>query len=110
DRWLADGRVRYETAGALDEGRKVFILVRIGEDFLIAGSDAVTPYALVTNSHDGSSGLGVKLVSTRVVCENTMNIALREKGERIGIRHTASAEANIESAAKALGLVSRQQA
>lgn len=110
DRWLADGRVRYETAGALDEGRKVFILVRIGEDFLIAGSDAVTPYALVTNSHDGSSGLGVKLVSTRVVCQNTLNVALREKGERIGIRHTASAEANIESAAKALGLVSRQQA
>lgn len=110
DRWLADGRVRYETAGALDEGRKVFILVRIGEDFLISGSDAVTPYALVTNSHDGSSGLGVKLVSTRVVCQNTLNVALREKGERIGIRHTASAEANIESAAKALGLVSRQQA
>ncbi|MBE0609465.1 MAG: DUF932 domain-containing protein [Dehalococcoidia bacterium] len=110
DRWLADGRVKYETAGALDEGRKVFILVRIGEDFTIAGTDPVTPYALVTNSHDGSSGLGVKLVSTRVVCQNTLNVALREKGERIGIRHTASAEANIESAAQALGLVSRQQA
>jgi len=110
DRWLADGRVRYETAGALDEGRKVFILVRIDEDFTIAGTDPVTPYALITNSHDGSSGLGVKLVSTRVVCQNTLNISLREKGERIGIRHTASAEANIESAAKALGLVSRQQA
>ncbi|PWB43390.1 MAG: hypothetical protein C3F10_11940 [Dehalococcoidia bacterium] len=109
DRWLSDGRVRYETAGALDEGRKVFILVRIDEDFTIAGADPVTPYALVTNSHDGSSGLGVKLVSTRVVCANTLNIALREKGERIGIRHTASAEANIESAAKALGLVARQQ-
>jgi len=109
DRWLADGRVRYETAGALDEGRKVFILVRIDEDFTIAGTDPITPYALVTNSHDGSSGLGVKLVSTRVVCANTLNVALREKGERIGIRHTASAEANIESAAKALGLVSRQQ-
>ncbi len=109
DRWLADGRVRYETAGALDEGRKVFILVRIDEDFTIAGTDPIAPYALVTNSHDGSSGLGVKLVSTRVVCQNTMNVALREKGERIGIRHTASAEANIESAAQALGLVSRQQ-
>ncbi len=109
DRWLADGRVRYETAGALDEGRKVFILVRIDEDFTIAGTDPVTPYALVTNSHDGSSGLGVKLVSTRVVCQNTLNVALRERGERIGIRHTASAEANIESAAQALGLVSRQQ-
>lgn len=109
DRWLADGRVRYETAGALDEGRKVFILVRIDEDFAVAGTDPITPYALVTNSHDGSSGLGVKLVSTRVVCANTLNVALREKGERIGIRHTASAEANIESAAKALGLVSRQQ-
>ncbi|MCZ7576289.1 MAG: DUF932 domain-containing protein [Dehalococcoidia bacterium] len=109
DRWLSDGRVRYETAGALDEGRKVFILVRIDEDFTIAGTDPVTPYALVTNSHDGSSGLGVKLVSTRVVCANTLNVALREKGERIGIRHTASAEANIESAAKALGLVARQQ-
>jgi len=110
DRWLADGRVRYETAGALDEGRKVFILVRIDEDFTIAGTDPITPYALVTNSHDGSSGLGVKLVSTRVVCQNTLNVSLREKGERIGIRHTASAESNIESAAQALGLVSRQQA
>lgn len=110
DRWLADGRVKYEAAGALDEGRKVFILVRIDEDFLIGGVDPITPYALVTNSHDGSSGLGVKLVSTRVVCQNTLNISLREKGERIGIRHTASAEANIESAAEALGLVARQQA
>jgi len=109
DEWLKDSRVRYETAGALGRGERVFILVRTGEDFLVGGKDPVAPYVLVTTSHNGTSSVVVKLATTRVVCANTLYVALREGGSEIRIRHTASVAQRLAEAARALELVDRRQ-
>lgn len=111
DSWLQDGRMLYETAGALHGGKRVFILARIGEDFLVGGKDPITPYALLTNTHDGSAAVTIKLVTTRVVCANTLAVALNEKvGTAVKIRHTASVVQRVAEASHSLDLVSRTQA
>jgi phage/plasmid-like protein (TIGR03299 family) len=109
DDWLRDGRMTYETAGSLSGGSRVFILARIGEDFLVGGRDPVSPYALLFNSHNGSTTVTIKLVTTRVVCANTLAVALHERGTEVKIRHTRQVAARVAKASEALGLVSRRQ-
>ena len=67
--------VTYETAGALQGGKKVWMLARIPHRYIIAG-DEIAPYLVVMNSHDGSSGIKVAMTPIRVVCQNTLNLAL----------------------------------
>ena len=71
---LIGGEVRYETAGSLQGGRKIWLLAKLPDTFLLG--DAVEPYLCFTNSHDGSSAIRVCMTPVRVVCQNTLNIAL----------------------------------
>ena len=104
--WLADGRMQFETAGALGDGSKVWGLARIGDDFRVAGKDAIAPYVLLQSGHDGATSLVLKPVVTRVVCANTLSVALGERGfRRYSIRHTASIKERVKDGARALGLV-----
>ena len=74
DNLLGEG-VTYETAGSLQGGRRVWMLAKMPERYIIAG-DEITPYLVVMNSHDGSSGIKVAMTPIRVVCQNTLNLAL----------------------------------
>lgn len=93
DLWAAGAR--WESAGSLYEGRRVWMLCRMrpqdgGDE--IAPGDVVRPYLLVTTSHDGSAAVRVMLTSVRVVCANTLRMALgasRGRGDALSIRHTS---------------------
>ena len=74
DDLLGEG-VTYETAGALQGGRKVWMLARMPHRYIIAG-DEIAPYLVVMNSHDGSSGIKVAMTPIRVVCQNTLNLEI----------------------------------
>lgn len=76
DALLGEG-VTYETAGSLQEGRKVWLLAKLPHKYLISG-DEVTPYLVFSNSHDGSGAIKVAMTPVRVVCNNTLNLALAE--------------------------------
>lgn len=93
---------RYETAGSLFNGRKVFMLVRLPEIDLVG--DEVENYLFLSNSHDGTSGLTCGITNVRVCCNNTLQMA--EKGaQRIWkIRHCASLKDKIVEAEESLGL------
>ena len=78
DDLLGEG-VTYETAGSLQGGKKVWMLARLPRKYLIAG-DQVVPYLVIFNSHDGSSGVKVAMTPIRVVCQNTLNLALNLLG------------------------------
>lgn len=98
----SDG-AHYETAGALGAGERIWCLARIPEaDFVIDGGDKHETFVMVATSHDGSLAFTVKLVDTRVVCANTLAIALNEAGRALKIRHTASAKARLDAAQVAL--------
>ncbi len=74
DELLGEG-VAYETAGSLQDGRKVWLLARLPQRYIISG-DEITPYLVFSNSHDGSGSIKVAMTPVRVVCNNTLNLAL----------------------------------
>ena len=70
---------RFETAGALRGGRRVWALARLGVDAYVGPKgDRLAPYAMVATAHDGSHGLLMAPTSVRVVCANTHRIAMRD--------------------------------
>lgn len=98
------GEAIYETAGVLGKGEKVWIMARLPQDIVIAGYDKITPYLLLTGSHDGSSSVTAKPCFTRVVCNNTLDIAMKEFTKAVKIPHTKNASIALKSASQALGL------
>lgn len=74
DSLLGEG-VKYETAGALQEGRKIWLLAKLPDKYIIEG-EQIDPYLCFSSSHDGSGSIKVAMTPIRVVCQNTLNIAL----------------------------------
>lgn len=74
DTLLGEG-VRYETAGSLQGGRKVWLLAHMPHEYIISG-ERISSYLLFSNTHDGSGAVKIALTPIRVVCNNTLNLAL----------------------------------
>jgi phage/plasmid-like protein (TIGR03299 family) len=90
---LHDG-ASWETAGAIKDGRVVFGSMVFDRDFVIDPSgvaDNIKSYLLVYTSHDGSTGVAGGITPVRVVCQNTLNVAMGSIKQTFKIRHTASA-------------------
>jgi phage/plasmid-like protein (TIGR03299 family) len=73
--------MRLSTAGALFGGRRFWALAELGKDFEVVSGDKVAGNLLLTTAVDGTLQTTAKFVSTRVVCQNTMSIAMGEKTE-----------------------------
>jgi phage/plasmid-like protein (TIGR03299 family) len=69
----------YHTGGYLGDGEIVWLLAKIDRPLRIAGDDMVQPYALMANSHDGSMAFNIRLTTVRVVCQNTLALAMKER-------------------------------
>ena len=75
--------MKLSTAGSLFGGRKFWALAELGKDFEVVSGDKVTGHLMLTTAVDGSMKTVGKFVSTRVVCNNTLNIAMGEKGKNV---------------------------
>ena len=93
---------RYETAGSLFNGRKIFLLVKLPNVNLLG--DDVENYLFFTNSHDGSSALTAGISNVRVVCNNTLQMALKNAKRTWKCRHTLNIDDKRKQAQEALGL------
>ena len=102
DDLLGEG-VTYETAGALQGGKKVWILAKMPQRYFIAG-DEITPYLVVMNAHDGSSGIKVAMTPIRVVCQNTLNLALSRAKRIWTTKHTENVLSRVHEARETLQL------
>ena len=91
------------TAGCLFNGARFWALAELGKTAEILGGDPIDGHLLFVTSVDGSFATTVKVVSTRVVCNNTMNVAMREGGQVI--RKTHRSTFNAEEVKLDLGLV-----
>ena len=105
DDLLGEG-VTYETAGALQGGRKVWLLARMPHRYIIAG-DEIAPYMVVMNSHDGSSGIKVAMTPIRVVCQNTLNLALNSAKRIWTTKHTENVMSRVHEARETLLLAEK---
>jgi len=111
---LLDGGGRWETAGSIKGGRQVFGSLALERETVLdptGVSDKVNTYLLVNTSHDGSIAIQASVTPVRVVCANTLNLALgggvgRNRGikQSFKIRHTQTAQGKIQAAREALGL------
>lgn len=100
DGLLGEG-VRYETAGALLDGRKVWILARMPREFIING-EQISPYLVFSNTHDGSGAIKVAVTPIRVVCNNTLNLALTTAKRSWSMVHTGDVQGKMEEAKQTL--------
>lgn len=93
----AKNGAHYETAGALGTGERIWCLARVPEDIRV-GDDVSQSYFLFTNPHKIGSAVA-KLTSTRVVCSNTLSIALKDGSNGIiKIRHTPNKDEQMKVA------------
>ncbi len=86
DALVGTGEVQYETAGSLAGGKKIWLLAKLTGNHNILG-DAVEPYLLFSNAHDGSGAVRVAVTPIRVVCQNTLNLALNRAKRMWSTRH-----------------------
>ena len=110
---LLDGGGRWETAGSIKGGRVVFGSIALTDSITLDPNgiaDKIDNYLLINTSHDGSIAIQASITPVRVVCANTLNLALSSfKGKKdvkqtFKIRHTQTAEGKIAVAREALGL------
>ncbi len=98
--------ILYETAGALGNGERAFITAKLPDYIKVGRNDCIEKYLLLTTSHDGSGSIQIAFTPIRIVCQNTLNAALRNHNHTncIKIRHTASAGDKLKEAYKMLGI------
>lgn len=102
---LISGDVRYETAGSLKNGKRIWLLAKLPETKVI--DDVVVPYVCFTNTHDGTGAVQAIMSPIRVVCNNTLNLALTNAKRSWSMRHVGDINGKIEEAREVLGLADK---
>jgi phage/plasmid-like protein (TIGR03299 family) len=105
DALLGEG-VKYETAGSLQNGRRVWMLARLPEKYIIGG-ECIEPFLVFSNSHDGTAAIKVCMTPIRVVCQNTLNLALDQARRSWAAKHTGNVQNRMHEARETLGLAHR---
>lgn len=101
DMLLGEG-VKYETAGSLSNGKRVWMLAKM-DTIKICGDD-VTPYMVFTNSHDGTGAIKVAMTPIRVVCQNTLTMALKNATRTWSTKHCGDINSKLADARNTLNL------
>lgn len=96
DELLGEG-VRYETAGALQDGRKIWLLAHLPQEYIIGG-ERISPYLVFSNTHDGLGSVKVAITPIRVVCNNTLNLALKTAERSFSMIHTGDIKEKMKEA------------
>jgi len=113
---ILDGGGRWETAGSIRGGRVVFGSLALERETVLdpnGVADKVKTYLLINTSHDGSIAIQASITPVRVVCANTLNLALGAKRgknaikQSFKIRHTQTANGKVAIAREALGLANK---
>ena len=79
--FVMEGKMHMETAGALEDGRIVWALARIDDSFEAVPGDKVDSYLLFTNPHQYGKSVDVRFTPIRVVCNNTLTLAMKNISE-----------------------------
>tara|TARA_R100000008_G_scaffold19749_3_gene10165 strand:- start:3575 stop:4753 length:1179 start_codon:yes stop_codon:yes gene_type:complete len=105
DELVQSQEANFECAGALGNGEKVWMLMKVPHEITVGEKDTSQLYILLTNTHDGTGAIKVMPTSVRVVCQNTLSMALggaRAENEIFNIRHTSQAANRVDDAREAL--------
>jgi phage/plasmid-like protein (TIGR03299 family) len=104
---VGEGAAIYHTAGALGDGERVWLLAKLPGELQVIGDDSADKFLLLSNSHDGSSSVQIKFTPVRVVCQNTLTMALRG-GSCLNVPHTRALADRLKAARDTLGIINRR--
>lgn len=99
-----DTGIQYETAGALGNGERIFITAKMPDIIRIGRKDDIEEYIFLTTSHDGSGSIMAAFTPVRIVCNNTLNMALQNHSNAVYIKHTANADTKLKEAARIISI------
>ena len=102
---LIGGDVKYETAGSLSNGERVWILAKLPEVKILG--DETIPYLVFTNSFNGDTGVRVALTPIRVVCANTLALGLEHSARIWSANHTGNIEEKLAEAHRTLEMANK---
>lgn len=98
---LLGENMKYETAGSLAGGKRVWLLAKLPNTYKVL-DDEIVPYLVFSNSHDGSAAIRVAVTPIRVVCQNTLNLAMSRANRSWSTPHVGKMEGKLEEAKKTL--------
>ena len=109
DAIVGKGAAIFETAGALGKGETIFITAKLPKNIKLVKNgkeDVIEQYLFLKNAHDGSGAIVCDFTPIRIVCNNTLNMALSGKTQnRIYIKHTSTAAERLREAHKVMGMI-----
>lgn len=97
----------FHTAGSLGNGERIWMLAKLPDQIRVIGDDVADKYLLLSNSHDGTSTVQIKFTPVRVVCQNTLTMAL-QNGSPIRVRHNWKVKKKVQEASNLLGFISKR--
>lgn len=97
-----DGVVTYETAGSLAGGKRIWLLAKMPTKKVL--DDDVDPFMVFTNSHDGTGAIRIAMTPIRVVCQNTLSMALNSAKRQWSTKHVGDMQSKLEEAKLCLQL------
>ena len=98
------GGFELETAGVLKSGRKLWALAKTGQEALLKGGDVVKAYLLLATSCDGSLATTAQFTSIRVVCNNTLQVAVAHPGGAVKVPHSTQFDPALVKQSLGIGL------
>ena len=98
---LAEEGMKFERAGGLQNGRKVFVLARMPDKYIISG-EHISPYIVFINSHDGTGSIKILMTPVRMICLNMLNLALRSAVRSWSAVHSGNVSYKLEDAKNTL--------
>jgi len=90
-----------------NKGERIFITAKLPNYIKVGRDDLIGQYLFLTTSHDGFGSITAAFTPVRVVCQNTLNAAIRNQGNSIKIRHTASANERLKQAHQLMGITNK---
>jgi phage/plasmid-like protein (TIGR03299 family) len=104
DSIVGSGEAIFETAGVLGKGERIFITAKLPDYIKVGKDDLIEQYLFLTNSHNGKDGVTAAFTPIRIVCNNTLNAAMRQCQNKITIRHTVSMHDKLAIAQQLMGI------
>ena len=89
---------RYEFAGIIKEGRKIFLQAKLGQSFDAEKGDRIDNYVTMVTSHDGSSSLRAFLSPIRLFCQNQLIRCIKAATTNVMLKHTSNVNDRLRDA------------
>ena len=107
DSIVGQGKAYFETAGALGEGERIWVMAKMPRAMEIVRGDECFKYLLLSNTHTGEGSVTVKFTSVRVVCENTLIMAMGDGQKAYRVRHSKIMQFRLNELASFLAMTEK---